>query len=311
MALDEKIFVDRDYLAVELAKKANSSHGTHVTWSTTTPKANGTASVGSEAKVARGDHVHPLQTTVSGNAGTATKLATARTIQIGNKSKSFDGSANITYSLADIGAAASSHTHNNIVNQDTRNVNTTPDGAPIGLSVHLKSNGKDGLSDGGTYHSSLFIKGWNDHSGGPYGNIAISTNNNLWYRASSSGTAWKSWKKVSVDGHTHNYAASSHTHTLFTRNSVGDIGWSSSNQGLPVAVSAIAYWNGAYSGTSSNLAYCKHGAFGSIVTKSSSDYASSSHTHTAVNGYTIWVGTQAQYDAISSKSSTTIYMIKD
>lgn len=29
-----------------------------------------------------------------------------------------------------------------------------------------------------------------------------------------------------------------------------------------------------------------------------------------VGGYTIWVGTQAQYDAISSKSNTTIYMIK-
>ena len=29
-----------------------------------------------------------------------------------------------------------------------------------------------------------------------------------------------------------------------------------------------------------------------------------------VGGYTIWVGTQSQYDAISSKSSTTIYMIK-
>ena len=38
--------------------------------------------------------------------------------------------------------------------------------------------------------------------------------------------------------------------------------------------------------------------------------AITSHTHTAVNGYTIWVGTQAQYDAISSKSSTTIYYIK-
>jgi hypothetical protein len=27
-------------------------------------------------------------------------------------------------------------------------------------------------------------------------------------------------------------------------------------------------------------------------------------------GYSLWVGTQAQYDAISSKSSTTIYIIK-
>ena len=42
--------------------KAASSHGTHVTWSTTSPKMNGTAAVGSETKVARGDHVHPTDT---------------------------------------------------------------------------------------------------------------------------------------------------------------------------------------------------------------------------------------------------------
>lgn len=108
-------------------------------------------------------------------------------------------------SASDIGAAASSHTHTNIVFQDTRSANTTPDGAPEGLSVHLKNNGADGLSDGGTYHSSLFIKGWNDYSGGPYGNIAISANNNLWFRSSSSGTAWNAWKKASLDGHTHSY----------------------------------------------------------------------------------------------------------
>lgn len=71
----------------------------------TNPKANGTAAVGTSAKYAREDHVHPVQTSVSGNAGTATKLATAR--KIGNAS--FDGSANIT--VAGIGAAASSHTH--------------------------------------------------------------------------------------------------------------------------------------------------------------------------------------------------------
>lgn len=71
---------------------AASSHGTHVTWATTAPKANGTAAVGTVARVAREDHVHPLQTTVSGNAGSATKLATARTIN----GTSFDGTANIT-----------------------------------------------------------------------------------------------------------------------------------------------------------------------------------------------------------------------
>lgn len=59
--------------------------------STTTPKANGTASVGTEVNYARGDHIHPLQTTVSGNAGTATKLQTARTIN----GMTFDGTSNI------------------------------------------------------------------------------------------------------------------------------------------------------------------------------------------------------------------------
>lgn len=48
--------------------------------STATPKANGTASAGTESAYSRGDHVHPLQTSVSGNAGTATKWATARNI---------------------------------------------------------------------------------------------------------------------------------------------------------------------------------------------------------------------------------------
>lgn len=104
--LDKSLKTAKQYIDAELAKKADSSHGTHVTWSTTTPKANGTASVGSETKVARGDHVHPLQTTVSGNAGTATKLKTTRAITIGNKSNNFDGSAAITYTLADIGAVS-------------------------------------------------------------------------------------------------------------------------------------------------------------------------------------------------------------
>lgn len=76
-----------------------SNYG-HAKASATTPKANGTAAVGSEtSSFARGDHVHPLQTSVSGNAGTATKLATARTITLAGGhqgSATFDGSVNIT-----------------------------------------------------------------------------------------------------------------------------------------------------------------------------------------------------------------------
>lgn len=86
-------------IQTQLNGKAAASHGTHVSFSTTAPKAAGTAAVGTATTVARSDHVHPAQTTVSGNAGTATKLATARTIRtnLGSTSTaSFDGSANIT-----------------------------------------------------------------------------------------------------------------------------------------------------------------------------------------------------------------------
>ena len=91
---DVKSYVDNG-----LSKKADSSHGTHVSYGTINGKAPGTPSAGTSSKVAREDHVHPVQTTVSGNAGTATKLQTARTISLGgilSGSVSFDGSGNVT-----------------------------------------------------------------------------------------------------------------------------------------------------------------------------------------------------------------------
>ena len=54
---------------------SSSTNYGHAKASSTTPKANGTASVGSETGTfARGDHVHPLQYSVPGNAATATAL---------------------------------------------------------------------------------------------------------------------------------------------------------------------------------------------------------------------------------------------
>ena len=67
---------------------------------TAAPKAPASsAAVGTSAKYAREDHVHPLQTSVSGNSGSATKLANARTILVdlaSTDAKTFDGTANIT-----------------------------------------------------------------------------------------------------------------------------------------------------------------------------------------------------------------------
>lgn len=47
---------------IQLDEKAASSHGTHVTYSTTVPVMDGTASVGSASTVARSDHKHPTDT---------------------------------------------------------------------------------------------------------------------------------------------------------------------------------------------------------------------------------------------------------
>ena len=101
----------------------NYSSGTWGEWklltntaSTTTPKENGTANVGTEINYARGDHVHPLQTSVSGNAGTATKLATARTISLGNDfqgTATFDGSSGVTISSTYYSITVGSSSSNN------------------------------------------------------------------------------------------------------------------------------------------------------------------------------------------------------
>jgi len=40
-----------------------------------------------------------------------------------------------------------------------------------------------------------------------------------------------------------------------------------------IDVNTLAYWNGAYSGTSSNLAYYKGGAFGTMAKEAAADYA--------------------------------------
>lgn len=69
--------------------------------------------------------------------------------------------------------------------------------------------------------------------------------------------------------------------TVRTLGAVGNTGWTNKttdDKYIPT-MSFMAYWNGAYSGISSNLQYCDRGRFGTIVTKGSGDYAAAGHTH--------------------------------
>ena len=51
---------------------------------------------------------------LSGNASSATKLQNARNIKIGNTTRSFNGTADVTWTLGEIGAAAASHNHTSL-----------------------------------------------------------------------------------------------------------------------------------------------------------------------------------------------------
>lgn len=59
--------------------------------------------------------------------------------------------------------------------------------------------------------------------------------------------------------------------TVHTLGAVADLGWGGTALQIPT-ISTLAFWNGAYSGGSSNLAYCNKGAFGDIVTHSHGEY---------------------------------------
>ncbi len=69
-----------------------------------------------------------------------------------------------------------------------------------------------------------------------------------------------------------------------TLGAVGNTGWANktTDDKYVPTMSFMAYWNGAYSNTSSNLQYCDRGRFGTIVTKNTGDYAVAGHTHNSI-----------------------------
>ena len=157
----------------------------------------------------------------------------------------------------------------------------------------------------GTSNVNQYLKG--DGTWGTPSNTWRGIQNNLTSDSTNDSLAAAQGKalKALVDGK----AASKHTHTksqitdfpalgtaaaknVRTLTAQGASGWKDAvtDQQYVPDMSFIAYWNGAYSGTSSNLIYCNRGAFGTIVTKNTSDYAVAGHTHT--------------WDSVTGKPST-------
>ena len=106
---------------------------------------------------------------------------------------------------------------------------------------------------------------------------------------------------ISTSGTTITYTKS---YTKKSLTAVGASGWTnaSTDGNIIPDMSFIAYWNGAYSGTSSNLAYCNKGAFGSFAIKNSLAFSELTSKPTTISGYGITDAyTKSQVDAIAAK----------
>ena len=89
----------------------------------------------------------------AGRSQTADKWTTARTLTIGNTGKSIDGSANVSWSLAEIGVSAAAHTHSVKINGTTKTI-AASGGAAVNLGNYLPlSGGTMSLGEGLKFHS--------------------------------------------------------------------------------------------------------------------------------------------------------------
>lgn len=94
------------------------------------------------------------------------------------------------------------------------------------------------------------------------------------------------------------------SYTKKSLSAVGTSGWTNASidGNIIPDMSFIAYWNGAYSGTNSNLAYCNKGAFGSFAIKNSLAFSELTSKPTTISGYGITDAyTKSQVDAIAAK----------
>ena len=194
----------------------------------------------SEIGAASSSHTHNYagSSSAGGNANAAVKLSTARTIngtsfdgsanittanwgtarniQIGNTAKSVNGSANVTWSLSEIGAAAASHTHNYI-----------PASTGSSISIHADSDS----SSTGEYlllkagHNELKITSSAGGATVTKGQDKLTFNGNIVYHAGRKPTAAEigaastsalETVKQNISDVERNTARANHTHTNIT-----------------------------------------------------------------------------------------------
>ena len=148
------------------------------------------------------------------NVLSASKLTTARNITIGSAKKSFDGASDISFSLSDIGASSSSHTHNyaskvtlagtdyscvsNVITITKANLQTAIGSTGLGLMTEKERSKLDSIkvSSGGTIDfSGVTASGALAATVGDDKTVAITHN--------VSGVKAGTYKSITVDTYGH------------------------------------------------------------------------------------------------------------
>lgn len=206
-------------------------------------------------------------TSVSGNAGTATQLTTARNIKIGNKSASFNGTTDISYTLSEIGAAASSHTHSYAGSSSAGGAATSANKVNTNLIIKLNSGTTEGTNlftfNGSTAKTINITPSAIGAAASSHGtHLSLGTTSSTAYRGDYGNTAYVHSQAAhapsnaqknsditkaeieakligAITSHTHAYAATSHTHSYLplsggTMSGQLTIGLSTSGTGFKV-----------------------------------------------------------------------------
>ena len=134
---------------------------------------------------------------ITGNAATATKLATARTLTIGSTGKKFNGSGDESWTLAEIGAASSGHTHADVMQTGDTNTYDNTAGQRV-ICVSGKT-----LATSSTEWGSI-LQWCSNYSETPatsatdnwYNQLYANTTNSLYFRTRTNGGSWTAWKKI-------------------------------------------------------------------------------------------------------------------
>ena len=167
---------DSDYLGIDDTAAAATKLATARTFTIGSASAksfDGTANLRwtlSEIGAAAVGHNHDSDYLgIDDTAAAATKLATARTLTIGNTGKSFNGTANVSWTLTEIGAAAASHTHSNYLSTSGGTVSgdltiggtltMSTDGDVSGISVVYTATIGTSWSGSGPYTQTITVTG--------------------------------------------------------------------------------------------------------------------------------------------------------